>query len=269
LGNGRYLVGLGRKFLTFPTTYESIRLGVSFKHRDADNVLCRSRDGLVFSVQISFQYLLSQRKEDLVRLYLDFGSAQKYRTVYVKIAQSAFRDVCSRFVATEFITTRQLLAEQLETEIDTRLRRVYASVVSLELVNMEFNEQFMTQIELTQVAKQDVLLANFELQVAQVDAEKNLTQASTLATLLVRSANATANALLSQTQADANALVNRIRAQTDAFTILRANLSLTTSHEILAYHWFSVLQDTPASTLRFGLDYPNLIRALVKGNSTG
>lgn len=264
--SGRYLVGLGKRYITFPTTYESIRLGSTFSNRDADDVLCRSRDGLVFNIEVSFQYQVSQVKDDLVRLYLDFG--KKHQAVYTKIAQASLRDVCSRYMATEFISERGALAEDLESELDQRLRRVYASVLSLELVNMEFKIEFQRQIERTQVAKQDVILADFELRVAEVEADKNIITAQTLATLLVSQANATASALIDRANADAAALVNRIRAQVDAFLELKTSLNLQTSQEILAYHWFSVLEELPSTHLTIGLDYPELLRAMAKGNST-
>jgi len=263
-GNGRYLIGLGRRYIKFPTTWQIVKMGTYFGS-GADypaDINCRTKEGMVIKISLAFAYKLNKTPEDLVRLYLDYGENGE-RTVYVRIALAKIRDVCAMYQASDYYTKRGDVANTMLSVLDTALKQVYAHVESLELVNLDFDSQYADQIERTQIAKQDVLLAGYEYDVATVDAEKNISQATTLAEITVRSANATANATLAQAHADANALIFRIDKQTQSFLELRAQLNLTTQEEVLAYHFISVLQENRIPKIKMALDFPALIKSLL------
>jgi len=262
-GNGRYLIGLGRRYIKFPTTWEIVTIGTFFGG-SADygrDLKCRTKEGMIIGISLAFAYKLNKTPQDLVRLYLDFGEGGE-RKVYIRIALSELRDVCAQYLAGEFVTKRDEVAEKMQELLDVGLSRVYARVESLELVNMEFDPKYASQIEATQIAKQDVLLAGFEYAVARVESDKNVSQATTLAEVTIRSANATANATLAQAHAEADALIFRIDQQTQSFTLLRQSLNLTTQEELLAYHFLSVLQETDIPAIKIGLDYPGLVKLI-------
>eukprot|EP00457_Paulinella_chromatophora_P009912 gb/GEZN01009994.1/.p1 GENE.gb/GEZN01009994.1/~~gb/GEZN01009994.1/.p1 ORF type:complete len:362 (-),score=57.24 gb/GEZN01009994.1/:192-1181(-) len=259
---GRYVLGIGKAFIQFPTTYQSVRMGSEFgSHADAGDVLCRTSEGLVMRMEVALQYLLSTKLQDLVRLYLDFG--ETYHQVYIKQAQAGIRDGCADFTADEFTQNRTMLAENLHAKVRPRFNRSYAAVPSFELVNMEFDKQYATAIEQTQIAKQDVLLAENEYKVAEVDAERAKAEAETLATLTVRNALATNVSLAAAAQAEAELLAVRIQQQTEALQTLRTDLSLNTSKQLLAYHFFAVLEEVKVSKMIMGLPYPSTIQALI------
>jgi regulator of protease activity HflC (stomatin/prohibitin superfamily) len=263
-GNGRYLIGLGRRYIKFATTWQIVKMGTFFGS-DADysrDIKCRTKEGMVIQISLAFAYKLKRTPEDLVRLYLDYGENGE-RKVYVRIALAKIRDVCAMYQASDYYTKRQDVALMMQSVLDTALERVYANVESLELVNLEFDSKYADQIERTQIAKQDVLLAGYEYDVSTVDSEKNISQATTLAEITVRSANATANATLAQAHADANALIFRIEKQTESFLELRNQLNLTTQEELLAYHFISVLQENKIPKVIIALDFPALIKSLL------
>jgi regulator of protease activity HflC (stomatin/prohibitin superfamily) len=217
---------------------------------------------MVIKISLAFAYKLQRTPESLVRLYLDYGENGE-RPVYVRIALQKIRDVCSMYQASDYYTIRGDVASMMHSVLDSALQRVYARVESLELVNLEFDSKYADQIERTQIAKQDVLLAGYEYDVATVDAEKNISQATTLAEITVRSANATANSTLAQARADANALIFRLQKQTQSFLDIRSQLNLTTQEEILAYHFISVLQENRIPKIKMALDFPALIKSLL------
>jgi regulator of protease activity HflC (stomatin/prohibitin superfamily) len=263
-GNGRYLIGLGRRYIKFSTTWQIVRMG-SFFGGDADysqDIKCRTKEGMVIEISLAFAYKLKRTPQDLVRLYLDYGENGE-KIVYIRIALAKIRDVCSMYAASDYYTRREDVANTMQAVLDTALDRVYARVESLELINLDFDPKYADQIESTQIAKQDVLLAGYEYDVATVDSEKNISQATTLAEITVRSANATANATLAQAHAEANALIFRLEKQTEAFLELREQLNLTTQQEILAYHFLSVLQENEVPKIKMALDFPALIKSLV------
>jgi len=263
-GNGRYLIGLGRRYIKFPTTWQIVKMGTFFGD-SADytsDIHCRTQEGMQVQVSLAFAYKLKRTPEDLVRLYLDYGEHGE-RAVYVRIALATIRDVCAQYQASDYYTMRGDVAATMLSTLDLAIQRVYADVESLELVNLDFDPLNANQIEATQIAKQDVLLAGYEYDVATVNADKNISQATTLAEITVRSANATANSTLAQAHADASSLIFRLQKQTDSFLELRAQLNLTTQAEILAYHFLSVLQENSVPNIKIALDFPALIKSLV------
>lgn len=257
--SGRYMAGIGRKFLSFPTTYQTIRMGSEFGElADAGDIVCRTSEGLVMRVEVSFQYRLNITIEDLVRVYLD--TADQYHIVYTDMAQAAIRDACSLYTATEFIENRTELAEAMHEFTNARLERLYASIPTFELVNMEFDQAFAYAIEQTQIAKQDVLLAENQYSVAEVDSERRIAEAQTVAQITVRDAYAFNVSLAAAAQAEAELFAIRIREQTLGFKTLREELGLNTSQALLGYHYFAVLDELSMTKGAVGLNFPKVIR---------
>eukprot|EP00808_Paulinella_micropora_P009956 g54159.t1 len=182
---------------------------------------------------------------------------------------AALRDACSLFTADEFIKNRTELANALHEKLIPRLNRSYALVPTLELVNMEFDAQYATAIELTQIARQDVLLALNEYAVAEVEANRSKAEAQTLASITIRNAYATNFSLAQQANAQAALLAFRIQQQTAALATLRRELGLNTSKQVLGYHFFAVLEEVATSKLTLGLPYPNTIQDLIGATAGG
>jgi len=125
---GRYLVGLGRSFLVFPRTRVTVQFGDNLDNAAGGNIVCRTQDGMVIDLEVSFQYELMGEPENLVRLYQDFGGNHEY--VYGIMLLQVAQDVSSQYRANEYFTQRETIQSQLQVALNTALNRVCASAES-------------------------------------------------------------------------------------------------------------------------------------------
>jgi len=264
--NGRYLTGLGRQFIGFPLTYQTIRFGrTSFDAGTSfGNIVCRSRDGLSIQVEVSFQYMLYRNASDLWRLYMDLGTG--YNRVYGLVAQQVVQDVMSDYYTLDFFQDREVIEADMHAQLHAQLVRLYASVASLELMRVNIEDTSPTlvdAVENTQIAIQDVFQAVAEQNVAQVQADAQVGVATEVAKVQLLNANATAISYLAAVQANADALLYRVAQQATALSTLRDQLGLNTSVEILAYNWLTAMHENTVPNLLMGLKYPDtLINAI-------
>jgi regulator of protease activity HflC (stomatin/prohibitin superfamily) len=259
--SGRDLVGLGKSYLTFPTTRKTLRFGDFFRRQNGGDLVLRSRDGMVISLEIAFEYELSRNPGDLARLYLDFDYG--WDRVFAFEFQAAVRDVASRYFMFDFFTHRKEISDAMRDEMDSRLEVLYARGVSVELVNMEVIKVFAETIENTQIAVQNVQQVENQLQIAQIDADSNIRQATLQAVIQRATANATANGILAQARTQAESIRLSVAAQTSAFLALRHSLHLTSSEQLLAYMWTSAIQTSQAQSVVVGMKYPTIISSFL------
>jgi hypothetical protein len=74
---GRYVLGVGHRFLPFKRTYQSIEFsGPQNAYTGSGTLQSRTFDGLSISLEISFQYRI--RKEDVIELFQLFGLEYEY-----------------------------------------------------------------------------------------------------------------------------------------------------------------------------------------------
>jgi len=264
--NGRYLTGLGRQFIGFPITYQTIRFGdSSFDAGTAfGDIVCRSRDGLSIEVEIAFQYMLNRNASDLWRLYMDLGTS--YNDVYSLMAQQTVQDVMGDYYALDFFQDREIIEADMYSQLHVKLVRLYASVTSLELMRVNIEDTSPTlvdAVENTQIAIQDVFQAVAEQNVAQVQADALVGVAFEVAKVQLLNANATAISYLAAIQANADALLYRVAQQAEALNTLRDQLGLNTSVEVLAYNWLTAMQENTVPSLLVGLKYPDTLIAAI------
>jgi len=255
--NGRYLVGLGKQFITFPTTTQTLRFGDFYNDEDGPDISVRSHDGMVVTLEISFQYQLSQQVDDLARLYLDYED--NWEPVYGFEFESAVMDVASNFNMFQFFTDRSGITADIIEAMNARLEVLYATCYSVEIANMQVDRQLVDAIESTQVAVQYVQQVLAELQIAQIQADTSVQQASLQAQIQLAAANATANGVTAQAHSQAATVQISVAAQIEAFQNLRAALNLTTSEQLLSYMWTSAIQSSEAENLVVGIKYPSPI----------
>jgi hypothetical protein len=259
-GGGRYLVGLGREFITFPTTWSTIKMG-NFAGADAGALSVRGADGFIVTIEVSFQYVVSDKIEDLVRLYLDFGGTHK--STYIKTAQAVIRDVASNYQAFDFFTSRTLVSQDMQEALNHTFHRLYARVPYFQLVNMAFDTQFATAIEETQIAYQDIQKAQYEQRVQQVQADNSVQVAQSLANITIVTATATATSHLAQIQAEANALKYRVIQQTAGLSELRSKLNLTSNQDLLAYSFVTAIKESGVTDMNIAMQYPEIIQEVI------
>lgn len=256
---GRLFVGIGRTFIKFPITLQTVYLGNWFDKdsRNGDSVKCRTLDGMVIYTDVSLSYAIKREPQDLIRLYRDVGDGENggWEDLYTKMTQHAIRDVTSKFMAFQFFTERNVISESMKTRINTDLQRVYADVHQFELVNMEIPDTFGIAIEMTQVAAQDILQARAENQVAIIDAQSELAVRTAQSEILVKNADADAFALLRTAEAKAASIKAHMESQVAGFKQLAIDLNMTTK-QLLAYQFVTTVQESAASDFLLNMPYP-------------
>jgi len=264
---GRYWTGLGRRFVAYPSTVQTLRFGhfgwFTEDPARGDAIECRSYDGMQLFMEVTVQYKLSQDPDDLVRLYRDFGKPMEgINAFYSDVAEKVIRDVAATYRSTQFFTKRAQLEIDMQVALDEDLRRVYASCESIQLMNMEFDKRgsFATAIETTQIAAQQVLEKINEVEVAKVTAEATRRSAETTSEVQVLLAESVYNATIKQAQADAEALLYKTEQQVAAYLKLKNDLGLANNTELLAYLWLKSVQNG-ASQVVMGTPYPSAILA--------
>lgn len=292
-GAGRYLVGLGQYFIKFPRTLQTVVFSNSEAEADAGHMPVRSRDGMIINMELSFQYRLSKRPEDLVRIYMHYEDKWEY--FYMLAARSVLRDAASQYLAFDFFERRPEIAENMRSRLNSALQEMYAEAYALQLLNLEFNSrecadcaspslsfararvhalyrvrspahasctraEFASAIEDTQVANQDIEQARFEQQRAIVESDRALRVANITANVTVLSAQAEADAILAVAQAEASAIVLRLQKQADAFLSVRQQLGLNSSKALLTYAWLLAAKDSEARQSVVGLETPSVLR---------
>jgi regulator of protease activity HflC (stomatin/prohibitin superfamily) len=257
-GSGRRFVGVGRTFIPFPVTYQTIQLGDFYPSntREGRSVKCRSSDGMTIKMDVSFSYILSRKPEDLIRLYRDMENKERWHAFYTSIAKASTRDVTAKYSAFDFFIKRQEIAEALKDHLNKALSRVYASVQMYELTNMEFHNSFATSIETTQVAIQDILQAAAERDVATINADSDLDVKTKQAEVKRAKAQAESAVIVNRASTEAQALEYAVARQIEGYKTLAASLNLTSAAELLRYQYITALQDNAAGSFLANLPYP-------------
>jgi len=262
--SGRYLIGLGRSFLKFPSVYQTLRFGDLAK-KNTGVIVARGSDGMVVTITATMQYKLSQKIEDLVRLYIDYGAPSlsdnaPYNKAYTRIAHSTILDAASQFEAFDFFTRRAEIADYMQAQLDLAFREVYAEVPAFQLVHMSFDSSFSDAIQVTQVAYQDIQQTTYAQKVQQVQADNSVTVAQELSNIILIDANATSSATLLAAYADADALRYRVAQQSQGLLALRSGLHLNSNRELLDYVFLTAIRETTVNDIYIALEYPSLVK---------
>ena len=112
----------------------------------------------------------------------------------------------AKFTAEEVITKREEVKLMIKSALTERLRKYNIDVDEFNIVDFDFSEEFNKAIEAKQVAAQNALRAQRELDQAKFDQEKKVVQAKAEADALNLTASARANARLIEATAEAQAL---------------------------------------------------------------
>ena len=216
----------------------------------------RSSDGLPIEISYSFTYQLNQNVDDVYRFYLDFGSKDRAeQDVFGFIAQKTVRDVASRFEAFDYFSQREVINEAMQEQLDTELSTLYCNITTFQITNMEIPSDFVTVIEQTQVAIQEIEIAEYEQEKVIIAAEGLVGVETTLANITILTANATAQSLLVGVTAATDALYNRTVEAADALKYMKDSWSLS-NEEVLSYMHMAALKESSVPSLHMGLEYP-------------
>lgn len=133
-----------------------------------------SKDLQTVSANISVNYHVSPAAS--ATLYSGVGVG--WDTVIVRPAvQECMKSVMSQFTAEELITKRQAVGELMSDSISQKVIAYGLNVDSVNILNMDFSEEFNAAIEAKQTAQQNALKAEQDLARIQVEAQQEIVEA--------------------------------------------------------------------------------------------
>lgn len=155
-----------------------------------------SKDLQTVSANISVNYHVSTAAS--ATLYSSVGS--DWDTVIVRPAvQECMKSVMSQFTAEELITKRQAVGDLMSGSIAEKVGGYGLNVDSVNILNMDFSEEFNAAIEAKQTAQQSALKAEQDLARIQVEAQQKIVEAQADADAnLIRSESITDKILMSE-----------------------------------------------------------------------
>ncbi len=106
---------------------------------------------------------------------------QDYKDKIIEpISRETFKSIAAKYNASELITKRQDLKDQVQQLLSERLNKYGVGVKDVNITNFQFSDNFAKAIEEKQVAQQNAERAKFNLEAAKTDAEAQKVQAQTL-----------------------------------------------------------------------------------------
>jgi regulator of protease activity HflC (stomatin/prohibitin superfamily) len=177
------------------------------------------------------------------------------------IAAQIVRDTGAKYLAFDYFEVRETLNKEMREALNLAFNRMYCTVTTFQLTNLEVPAEFADAIEATQVAIQDIYVAEYEQEKTIFIADGLREVAVTLANITIMEANATAESQLREVEAESNALLYRIEQQAASLFNLTSEWGLS-PEEALSYMHMAAIQESGASSVTMGIPYPEAFRFL-------
>jgi len=235
----RYFLGVGKTFIVFPTTYQTI----NFNAAQGDQINVRSADGLVILMDVAFQYTLTAVGKDLMALYVRWQEG--YNDAIGKIARNIIRDVAANYQAFEFFFNRSIIVGDMTSALYEYILNVGATVNNFQMLNIILPPLFNDAIQQTEVVSVQISEATVLQQKTLIEAETNLLAAQKQATVILTQAQARADASLIQQQQNALAIKATIEQEIIALQSLMQQLNFTIG-QLFDYLLIDALSNTNA-----------------------
>ncbi|CEM32266.1 unnamed protein product [Vitrella brassicaformis CCMP3155] len=208
--SGRYLVGLGRSFIHYPRGHVTIE----FKNGDSNSpqLACWSGNGQNVFLDLSLQ--ISLRREELPRLYLQWG--EHWLNWVVGWTQRIIKDTTTLFEALDFFEQRETIAATLLLNIKSQLEGTgYFIVHELQLREIDLQDPFEDAIldKILTLQSQRTEANNREVALIQAEIEKIGADAAAFAQVVLANATSFGDYLVKVREAEVQKNVTETKAQ--------------------------------------------------------
>jgi len=244
---GRYYVGVGGEFITYPITQQELVLP-TFESR--------TMDGLKISLDVSINFKVEKDSvQKILRLFDNFG--YHYDGYISRLAMNIIRDASAGFTAFEYSQNRSLISQEMERQISDDMSEMGFSLDSVQLLNVAFPDKFSNALQNTLLLQQQVTQAEMEkvaqevalkgeLTKSDITAQGILTEAETMNTTIRENADAQSQSLIASLESEAESHINMIIF----FKELAANESKPESDAIknfVNWYWMNQMSNAAAS----------------------
>lgn len=114
--------------------------------------------------------------DEATNIYRDLGIDYNETIVYPRLQESV-KSVTARYTAEEIITKRPEVRENIFEAIDSKLKDEFFVIDDINIVNIQFSEEFTRAIEDKQLAQQNALKAKNDLERIKIEAEQRIVKA--------------------------------------------------------------------------------------------
>lgn len=163
---GRHFLGLGHRFIHFPTKLNTI----DFTNQQTDftrgaPLRSRTSDGLEVQLEVSFQYKLKSdynaTHSEVELLYRKYG--EKYEDVFVLAAIETVTREATKHNASTFFSQRVFVGDRMQERMTQDFNDNYfANIEFFQLRSVSLPTRFEEEIQNTEVQKQDISKAEAE-----------------------------------------------------------------------------------------------------------
>jgi len=207
---GRYYVGVGGEFITFPITQQELSLP-TFESRTSD--------GLKISLDVSINYKIDKDYKSIIQIFDHFG--RHYEGYLSRLAMNIIRDASARFTAFQYSQNRSLVSQEMEADIYDDMHELGFTLDSVQLLNVAFPSNFSNTLQNTLLLQQQVTQAEMnkdaekvaldgQFSKSNITASNLVTEAYTQATTITENADAESEALIASLQKEAASHKNMI-----------------------------------------------------------
>jgi len=243
---GRYYVGVGGEFITYPITQQELVLP-TFESR--------TMDGLKIGLDVSINFKVEKDSvQKILRLFDNFG--YHYDGYISRLAMNIIRDASAGFTAFEYSQNRSLISQEMERQISDDMSEMGFSLDSVQLLNVAFPDKFSNALQNTLLLQQQVTQAEMEkvaqevalkgeLTKSDITAQGILTEAETMNTTIRENADAQSQSLIASLESEAESHINMIIF----FKELAANESKPESDAIknfVNWYWMNQMSNAAA-----------------------
>ncbi len=250
---GLHFVGFGNQFVRFKKIYQTVEF-TQAKRADDIPLASRTKDGLSVTLDMSFQYRLIPN--EVGELYLSFGKF--YQRHFVRESRDILRDIAGEYTAIEFFNNRTGIGDAMHNTINQHFQSIHAEVGFFQLRAVDLPDDFEAALEQAEVARQQIVIAQYEQDAARIRAQTSIIEAQAQANITILEANASTEAFLVQIDAEAKAVNITLTAESIAYYALGQQLGLN-STELLSYLWIQAIAEMDNAWVLIGADTPVIL----------
>jgi len=235
--NGRYFLGLGQKFIKFPSTLVVAEF-------DGPNVLSAwSAEGQEVYLEVGFYYRLDRSK--LVEIYKRYDD--HYHNRMLQIATRVIKQVTIQFQAIEFFSNRTLIGARMDRDLRVSLAAEDMILELFALRAVDIPDAFENKIQDKVVTLQTAKTASYRKDTAVARASNDVQEGNGYAIINKTLAEANARAVLTVETARAEGIRLLAAAEAEGYEKLSSVLGLSAG-PFLKYRWAQLLASLEASS---------------------
>lgn len=259
--SGRYWIGPWAVFIKFPSVVKTIQFSDSkfqgdlgFDEIGEPMLRSRTKDGLDVSIELSFQYQLNETT--LYDLYTTMGAGLDFHKTYTRMSVDRLTEIATDYTANEFFVDRTKIGHDMEKSLKQDFeQRLYATIFSFQLRSVSLPPDFETAIQMTEVKKQDVQVAQQEQKTFVVALQTQLMQAERQVKVKANNADAFAQSVMLANAADIEQFTATQEKAADSYSGVLSALD-SKEGDLLAYVQSRVVRDHPSDKMTVGMSLP-------------